>query len=63
MNWCRDNGRFVVGRCLFSLSQVISYPNGDFYSLSESFLEIVKKIPPISPTLKNCVYYISHPTV
>jgi len=63
-DWCRGNtvDLFLVDACSY-LGQVINYPDGDFYNLSESFLEIARTIHPISPTLQNCFRYISHRTV
>ena len=47
VDWCggKTVDLFLVDACS-SLSQVISYPVGEFFSLSESFLEIAKRIPP-----------------
>jgi len=46
LDWCRGNtvDLFLVDACS-SLGQVTSYPDGDFYSASES-LEIARRIPP-----------------
>jgi hypothetical protein len=53
VDWCRGNtvDLFLVDACS-SLGQVISYPDGGYYSLSEYFLEIVRRIPPLAQHFK-----------